>query len=180
VTIPTSARRVSIGWSRNFVLRRRDGQPELSSNTVTAGRCRCHPAPTLRRPSFRQPVAHPSVTDLTTLLERVGIRRHRSASASERATRIFPTEQATPLVPGEYRALYAYLNHRYASIVVLTFEQVEALIGFALPESASTDPAWWTDLVNARGHSAAWTGAGRTAAPNLLARTITFERPLDS
>ncbi len=77
-------------------------------------------------------------------------------------------------MPGEYRALYTYLNDRYASVVVLTFEQIEALIGFGLPESARTERAWW--IANVRGHSAAWTGAGRTAAPNLPARTITFER----
>jgi hypothetical protein len=93
---------------------------------------------------------------------------------------MFPTQQSSPHVPGEYRALYHYLNHRYASVVVLTFEQIEALTGFALPESARTELAWWTDMVDARGHSAAWTEAGRTAAPNLLARTITFERVPDA
>lgn len=117
------------------------------------------------------------MTGWTILLEWAGIRRRRPATGPQPATRIFPTEQNTPYVPGEYRALYTYLDHRYASVVVLTFEQIEALIGFALPESARTERAWWTDIVDARGHSAAWTGAGRTAAPNLLARTATFERP---
>ena len=119
------------------------------------------------------------MTDWTTLLEWIGLRRHRSAPESPRAARIFPTEQATPDVPGEYKALYAYLEHRYASVVVLTFAQIETLLGFALPEPARTDGAWWTETVGAR-HSAAWTGAGRTAAPNLIARTIAFERLPDA
>jgi hypothetical protein len=87
-------------------------------------------------------------------------------------------EQSTPYVPGEYRALYTYLERRYASVVVLTFDQIEALIGFALPTLARTEREWWTDIQDTQNHSAAWTGAGRTAAPNLGARTITFERPV--
>lgn len=86
--------------------------------------------------------------------------------------------QSPPHVAGEYRALYTYLEHRYASVVVLTFEQIEALLGFALPTPARTEREWWTGIVDTQPHSAAWTGAGRTAAPNLAAGNITFERPL--
>ena len=116
------------------------------------------------------------MTDWTTLLEWVW-RRSRSAPVAQRATRIFPIEQVTPHVPREYRALYAYLEHRYASVVVLTFEQIEALLGSALPTPARTERAWWTDVADTQRHCAAWTGAGRTAAPNLAAGIITFERP---
>ena len=87
-------------------------------------------------------------------------------------------EQSTPRVPREYRGLYIYLEHRYASVVVLTFEQIEALLGFALPMLARTEREWWTDVVDTQRHCAAWTGAGRTAAPNLAAGIITFERPV--
>jgi hypothetical protein len=69
------------------------------------------------------------------------------------------------------------LEHRFASTVVLTFEQVESLIGFALPGLASTERDWWTSgTPHADRHSEAWTVAGRSAAPNLLARTVVFER----
>jgi hypothetical protein len=80
-------------------------------------------------------------------------------------------------VPGEYQSLQKYLEERYASIVVLTFEQMEALLGFALPALAWTEQEWWTGAaVPTNRQSEAWTGAGRTAAPNLAARTVTFER----
>ena len=80
-------------------------------------------------------------------------------------------------VPAEYQGLYTYLERRYASTVVLTFEQMEALLGFALPTLACTDRDWWTGVAaSATGYPAAWIGAGRTAAPNLAARTVTFER----
>jgi len=118
------------------------------------------------------------MTDWTTLLESVWRRRPRSAAVSQRATRIVPIEHSTPPVPGEYLALYTYLEHRYASVVVLTFEQIEALLGFALPTLARTEGEWWTDIVDAQRHCAAWTGAGRTAAPNLAAGIVTFERPV--
>ena len=86
-------------------------------------------------------------------------------------------EESTPNVPREYRALHAYLEHRYASVVVLTFEQIEALLGFALPTPARTEREWWTDIVGPQLQCAAWIEAGRTAAPNLAAEIITFERP---
>ena len=88
-------------------------------------------------------------------------------------------EHNQPHVPREYWALYTYLAHRYAAVVVLTFEQIEALLGFPLPTNARTEREWWTDNADAQRYSAAWTGAGRTAAPNLIAGTITFERPRD-
>ena len=86
-------------------------------------------------------------------------------------------ERRAPRVPAEYLSLYTYLAHRYASVVVLTFDQMEALLGFALPAPASIERDWWTGVaVRASRHSEAWVEAGRTATPNLAARTVTFER----
>jgi hypothetical protein len=85
-------------------------------------------------------------------------------------------ERTPPQVPAEYLSLYKYLEHRYASMVVLTFEQIETLLGHALPALASTEPDWWTAVAASKAHSSAWTGAGRSAVPNLLARTVAFER----
>ena len=80
---------------------------------------------------------------------------------------------------GRYRLLYEYLEHRYANTVVLTFGQIEDLLGFTLPDLARTDQEWWTiaDLSTAEARcSDAWTLASRTAKPNLLAQTVLFER----
>jgi hypothetical protein len=88
-------------------------------------------------------------------------------------------ERASVRVPPEYRALHTYLEHRYASVVVLTFDQIEALLGLPLPAPARTERDWWTGGgVQLHPHSAAWTGTGRTATPNLSARTVTFEQLL--
>ena len=112
----------------------------------------------------------------TTLVEWAGTRWPRSAAVPQRATRIFPIEHSVQHVPREYRALYTYLEHRFASVVVLTLEQIEALLGFALPGPARTEREWWTGIVDTQRHCAAWTEAGRTAAPNLAAGIVTFER----
>jgi len=39
---------------------------------------------------------------------------------------------AQPVMSGRYLLLYEYLHNRYADTVVLTFTQIESLIGFAI------------------------------------------------
>ena len=80
---------------------------------------------------------------------------------------------------GTYRLLYEHLERRYADTVVLTFAQVEDVLGFALPDRARSDREWWTaaDTNAAEScYSNAWTLTRRTAKPNLLARNVVFER----
>ena len=80
---------------------------------------------------------------------------------------------------GKYQLLYQYLEKRFANTVVLTFTQIEDLLGFALPESAQVDQPWWAndDHDEERdGQSRSWTLASRTATANLQARTVAFER----
>jgi hypothetical protein len=74
--------------------------------------------------------------------------------------------------------LYRYLEHRYADVTVLTFGQIEDLLGFALPQIARTQQSWWTLGANVEGapHADAWTLAGRTATPNLQSRVVIFTR----
>ena len=99
-----------------------------------------------------------------------------AASPAPERISIVPKPQRTPHVRAGYMPLYTYLEHRYASVVCLTFEQMEALLGFALPEAARLEPHWWTGVAHGAGEGNAWTAARRTAIPNLLARTVRFER----
>ena len=80
-------------------------------------------------------------------------------------------------VPTEYRVLHRYLNDRYADMVVLSFDQIEGLLGAPLPTLAYSQE-WWTANADGSptGQSTSWTAAGRTARPNLLARNVAFER----
>ena len=80
---------------------------------------------------------------------------------------------------GEYRLLHKYLRERFADRLVLTFTQIEDLIGFALPSLARVQLDWWgeNDAAGQRNkQSEAWTLAGRTASVNLSAQCVTFER----
>jgi hypothetical protein len=76
-------------------------------------------------------------------------------------------------------ALHKYLNERYADTVVLTFAEIEDLLGFALPELARASTDWWTRADADTTHSRladSWILASRTARPNLRALTVAFER----
>jgi|SRR5688572_6929944 len=84
-------------------------------------------------------------------------------------------------VPSKYASLHDYLVNRHADTTVLTFAQLEDLLGFALPDSARVQHEWWTGRDAGRPScSDAWILAGRTATPNLLARTVAFERRTES
>jgi hypothetical protein len=87
--------------------------------------------------------------------------------------------QDHPDTPADYRLLRKYLSDRYADRLVLTFAQIEDLVGFSLPEAARASPAWWAELDPGAGRSAqadAWAQAGRTATVNVPAQTVVFER----
>ena len=80
---------------------------------------------------------------------------------------------------GKYVLLYEYLEHRHADTVVLTFAEVEDLLGFPLPDPARHHREWWTDADSSEAagpHSDAWILAHRTAVPNLMAQTVVFDR----
>jgi hypothetical protein len=112
-----------------------------------------------------------------TLLERVWAWRRKASLVPKCRTAVVPGQPAPPHVAAHYLALYTYLERRYASNVVLTFEQMEALLGFALPARATTERDWWTSPTSdGDQHSEAWSVAQRTATPNLSARTVAFER----
>jgi hypothetical protein len=87
--------------------------------------------------------------------------------------------QRSATVSAEYKSLYKYLDERYANTVVLTFAEIEDLLGFTLPPVARLQREWWL-MPEADGtpsvQSLSWTQASRTAAPNLAARTVVFER----
>jgi hypothetical protein len=82
---------------------------------------------------------------------------------------------------GEYRLLYKYLRDRFADRVVLTFGEIEDLLGFSLPEPARLQGDWWS-TASTSGHpseqSDAWTFASRTAVVNLSSQRVVFDRAI--
>jgi hypothetical protein len=65
------------------------------------------------------------------------------AHAAKRQTDAAPGKAGEVL--GEYATLHNYLAKRYANIVLLTFDQIEGLLGFRLPDSAPTRQEWWAE-----------------------------------
>jgi hypothetical protein len=83
------------------------------------------------------------------------------------------------LMTGQYEKLYQYLEGRFANVVVLTFAQIEDLLGFVLPPSARADQGWWANPEPNDApspHARSWILATRIATPNMRAQTVTFER----
>ena len=90
-----------------------------------------------------------------------------------------PAKPQGRAMSGKYLLLYKYLAERYADTVVLTFSEIEDLLGFTLPDQARLQQEWWTDAgthVPLPNYSDSWILASRTAVPNLMARTVVFER----
>lgn len=100
-------------------------------------------------------------------------------------TRVERTDVAVPpkpqrfTGPREYAALHKYLDDRFADTVVLTFGQIEDILGFELPHLARNGHDWWENVSAGTApspQSRCWTQASRTAEPNMHARTVAFER----
>jgi hypothetical protein len=90
-----------------------------------------------------------------------------------------PDKRPAPLGAAAYQPLHLYLKGRFADTVVLTFAQIEDLIGVALPDGARLEREWWADADAAGTPSVqarSWVQAHRTATPNLGACNVTFVR----
>ena len=108
----------------------------------------------------------------------LGWLRRRRATAS--LGRLLASEEpAGRQVSGPYRPLHIYLDTRFADTVVLTFAEIEDVLGCRLPPTARLDCAWWGnssgDSIGPH-QSEAWTRAKRTAVPNLQAGSVSFAR----
>jgi hypothetical protein len=78
--------------------------------------------------------------------------------------------------PAEYLPLHTYLRDRYANIVVLTFAEIEDLLGCSLPAVARLQADWWADGGTPSAQSRTWSQARRTVTANLRSETAIFER----
>ena len=114
-------------------------------------------------------------------MKRVGLGLGPGPGPSGRQPRRVYAETPEPhghVMSGKYVLLYKYLKNRYADTVVLTFAEIEDLLGFALPAGARVHNEWWTNPepdAAASNYSDSWILASRTALPNLAAKTVAFE-----
>lgn len=79
----------------------------------------------------------------------------------------------------KYDPLYKWLNGQRAQRISMTFSQLERILGFVLPKSAVTYPAWWANEHRGGNHShcRSWLEAGyKTGGVNLNGEIVTFTR----
>ena len=89
------------------------------------------------------------------------------------------TKAQRSVTSGKYLKLQTYLESRYADRVVLTFTQIEDLLGFSLPEPARRNEDWWTirdPATPSPRYADSWIQANRTARPNFMTLTVVFDR----
>jgi hypothetical protein len=87
--------------------------------------------------------------------------------------------QDGPANVGEYQLLYKYLRDRYANRLVLTFAEIEDLLGFSLPDPARLESEWWSSgdpTAHRSPQSDSWILASRSATVNMTAQSVLFER----
>lgn len=77
----------------------------------------------------------------------------------------------------KYDPLRKYLAAGTANPWRATFADVEAVLGFPLPQSAYAYPAWWSNDATGHSHARAWLDAGwKTEAVDLQGQNVTFRK----
>jgi hypothetical protein len=78
---------------------------------------------------------------------------------------------------GKYDPLGSFLKSRATDEVPMKFEEVEAVIGAALPPAAGRYPAWWSNNPRNNVMTKVWLEAGyRTERVDLGGRKLVFRR----
>ena len=79
---------------------------------------------------------------------------------------------------GKFSRLYTHLRHQDGRKWSTTFNEIEEILGFQLPNSARMDRPWWLNQIN-DGHSQAlaWIAAGWcVSVVDLEQESLTFKR----
>lgn len=81
----------------------------------------------------------------------------------------------------KYRKLTEHLNALDSLRWTASFAEIEAILGFRLPESAYRYPAWWANQTGeGHSHCAAWKNIGwRTEELSLSNRQVSFSHQED-
>lgn len=81
----------------------------------------------------------------------------------------------------KYESLCRHLTSLEAPTWRARFAEVEAVLGFSLPRSAYSYPAWWSNDATGHSHSLAWLDAGwKTEQVDIAAQQVTFRRAGDA
>lgn len=77
----------------------------------------------------------------------------------------------------KYTSLRDFLRGSRTGAVKLSFNEVETILGFRLPNSAYLYPAWWSNNPEGHSHCLAWVKEGwQSEQVDLSRREVTFRR----
>lgn len=77
----------------------------------------------------------------------------------------------------KYDPLRDHLTSRKDAPWRVTFAEIETILGFPLPRSAYSYPAWWSNDATGHSHSLAWLDAGwKTEQVDVAGRSLTFRK----
>ena len=79
----------------------------------------------------------------------------------------------------KYAALGNHLRRKNEKVVILSFSEIERIIGAPLPGSATAYRQWWANSPNNHPQARAWTSAGYTVVSVQLGKKgfVTFRKP---
>jgi hypothetical protein len=81
----------------------------------------------------------------------------------------------------KYQPLQDYLKASKADTIHLSFEEIEAILGFKLPPSSHKYRAWWSNNPSNNVMTEAWLNAGfETGEVNLETRKLKFQKANDN
>jgi hypothetical protein len=76
----------------------------------------------------------------------------------------------------KYYPLHTYLAAAQGTVVQLSFQEIEAILGFGLPVGARSHSAWWGNSKSGHSQSRAWMLAGWRVQVDVSRETATFTR----
>jgi hypothetical protein len=76
----------------------------------------------------------------------------------------------------KYKALSEFLYESWEKRIVLTYEQLEDILGFALPASAHTLPQSYWANTEYHTYAKSWLALGYKAKVNVASKSVMFER----
>lgn len=77
----------------------------------------------------------------------------------------------------KYEPFRQWLDRQTQDRVQLSFQDIEAILGFQLPASARALAQWWANVAGSHVQASAWMGAGwRARQVDIRGEQVTFER----
>ena len=111
------------------------------------------------------------------LEKRVGVLEEKAGTGkSERkeGRPVFPAECAN----SKYQALSEFLYEKWEKRIVLSYEELEDILGFELPASAHTLPQSFWANTEYHNYAKSWLLLGYKTKVNVKSKKVTFERSI--